>query len=57
LTKEIDILKAKEKRAVDAADAATAQVNNFLLECCSLLLQLQICPSILFNVNYSGNRA
>ncbi len=28
LTKEIEILKAKEKRAVDAADAATAQVNR-----------------------------
>ena len=26
LSKEIEILKAKEKRAVDAADAATAQV-------------------------------
>ena len=29
LTKEIEMLKAKEKRAVDAADAATAQVTCF----------------------------
>ena len=28
LPKEIEILKAKEKRAVDAADAATAQVQT-----------------------------
>ena len=28
LTKEIEILKAKEKRAADAAEAASAQVNT-----------------------------
>ncbi len=28
LTKEIELLKAKEKRAADAAEAATAQVQH-----------------------------
>ena len=33
LTKEIEMLKEKEKRAVDAADAATAQVTCIALTC------------------------
>jgi hypothetical protein len=49
LTKEIEILKAKEKRAADAAEAASAQVTRFFHErCCRALKYKTLLACIAF---------